>query len=333
LLAADWSALLIAVVWQSTLLAAVVAVVAWLLRRSTPSIRYWLWQIVAIKILFAPLWTLAVPLAWVPEVSPFSAMSSREHVASTPPAAAQSKSALAESALLTARSSPVAPSPPAAETGTPSLPIAPGGPMAVPSTSALSWRAWLMFAWAVIVVAQLVVLLGQRARLVRLLRQASPASAALDTLVAQCATRLRLGRVPRVLVTEVECSPFVCGLSRTVMVLPRSLESLLPQNEIEPVLIHELAHVKRYDLFFGWIPQLARMFYFFHPIAHLVAFRTRLEAELACDGWAMAESGHGAGAYADLLVRVVSRLSEPAMLRSGSTASAGLDGQESLSDT
>ena len=52
-MAADWSALLVAVVWQSTLLAAVVAVVAWLLRRSTPTIRYWFEPaFVAIKILF-----------------------------------------------------------------------------------------------------------------------------------------------------------------------------------------------------------------------------------------------------------------------------------------
>ena len=68
-LAADWLALVIAVVWQSTLLAGVVAVVAWLLRRSSPAVRYWLWQIVAIKILLAPVWTLAVPIAWLPEAS------------------------------------------------------------------------------------------------------------------------------------------------------------------------------------------------------------------------------------------------------------------------
>src|SRR5262249_53515634 len=98
----------------------------------------------------------------------------------------------------------------------------------------------------------------------------------------------------------------------------------------EPVIVHELAHIKRHDLLWGWIPQIARMLYFFHPVAHWVAFRVRLEAELACDGWAMSTTGQGAGAYADLLVRVVSRLSEPAMLRTGSAASAALDGKTSL---
>ena len=186
-----------------------------------------------------------------------------------------------------------------------------------------------MLAWAGAVVVQIAVLAGQRARLSRLLRQAVPASSQLDSLVAECAARLQLSRVPRVLLSTEECSPFVCGLWRPVMVLPRALETLLAERQIMPVLVHELAHVKRLDLVWGWIPQLARIGYFFHPVAHWVAFRVRLEGELACDGWAMADSGHGPGAYADLLVRVISRLSEPAMLRSGSAASASLDGQAS----
>ena len=65
-LATDWSALMVAVLWQSTILAGIVAVLAWLLRRSSPAVRYWLWQIVAIKILLAPLWTQVVPLPWLP---------------------------------------------------------------------------------------------------------------------------------------------------------------------------------------------------------------------------------------------------------------------------
>jgi hypothetical protein len=44
----------------------------------------------------------------------------------------------------------------------------------------------------------------------------------------------------------------------------------------------------------------------------------------------MAASGRTVRAYADLLVQVVSRLSEPAMIRTGSVASAGLDGNVPL---
>ena len=62
--AEGWLRAMGAVLWQSALLVALAAVVAWLLRRSSPVVRYWLWQIVAIKLLLMPFWTLAVPLPW-----------------------------------------------------------------------------------------------------------------------------------------------------------------------------------------------------------------------------------------------------------------------------
>jgi beta-lactamase regulating signal transducer with metallopeptidase domain len=60
-----------------------------------------------------------------------------------------------------------------------------------------------------------------------------------------------------------------------------------------------------------WIPTVARLIYFFHPAAHYVAYRGRLERELACDQAAMALSGQGAGGYASTLVDVVARSAAP----------------------
>jgi beta-lactamase regulating signal transducer with metallopeptidase domain len=320
-LAANWSTLMVAVVWQSTVLAIAVAVVAWLLRRAAPAVRYWLWQIVAIKILLAPLWTFAVPLVWLPQ-RPAPQGASRTLVPdATFVSSSDSTTPIDSTKAVRADETPVAIAPHPIYASTAPRP----GPD-------LSWQAWLMLIWAGMVGVQIVMLAVQRARLARLLSEAGVGGPAIESLVAECAAKLRMSRVPRVVVTGVECSPFVCGLWRPTIVLPRSLEAALTLEQIAPVVVHELAHVRRLDLVFGWIPQLTRMVYFFHPIAYWVAFRVRLEGELACDGWAMAETGHGAGAYADLLVRVVSRLSEPAMLRTGSAASAGLDGQQSLKD-
>ena len=191
----------------------------------------------------------------------------------------------------------------------------------------LSWTAWLILLWAMVVVGQLVLVVWQVTRLRRLLTHASPAGAVLESLVRDCAARVKLARTPRVLTVDKECSPFVCGIWRPVIVLPKSLEQLSSDGVLAPVIVHELAHVKRLDLLWNWIPQVARMFYFFNPIVHWVAFRVRLEGELACDSWAMATTGKAPDDYADLLVHIVGRLSEPAMLRSGSAASAGFDGQ------
>jgi beta-lactamase regulating signal transducer with metallopeptidase domain len=124
--------------------------------------------------------------------------------------------------------------------------------------------------------------------------------------------------------TDLDCSPFVCGLVRSTLVLPRELAAGLSTAELEQVVAHELAHVKRRDLLWSWIPQIARVLYFFHPAAHLASYRIRLERELACDQMAMNATGRTAGEYADTLVRVVSSASRPNILRT--SAAAPLDG-------
>jgi beta-lactamase regulating signal transducer with metallopeptidase domain len=115
---------------------------------------------------------------------------------------------------------------------------------------------------------------------------------------------------------------------RPTLVLPRHLLTTLAPVELAQVLAHELAHVKRRDLIWGWTVELARLFYFFHPVAHWVGYRVRLERELACDQLAMAASGRRPADYAETLVRVVSAISQPSIFRA--SVSAGLDGGEPI---
>ncbi len=117
-----------------------------------------------------------------------------------------------------------------------------------------------------------------------------------------------------------DCSPFVCGVLRPRLVLPVGLVASLAPAEVRQVVAHELAHVKRRDLVWGWIPEIARIVYFFHPVAHWVVWRVRLERELACDQLAMTTSGHSPGEYAQTLVRVVSHTSQPAGAEGGHRA-------------
>src|SRR5262249_45250895 len=59
--AETWVSVVWAVVWQSTLLIGAIALVAALaLRRSSPALRFWVWQILALKLLLMPFWTCAV---------------------------------------------------------------------------------------------------------------------------------------------------------------------------------------------------------------------------------------------------------------------------------
>jgi beta-lactamase regulating signal transducer with metallopeptidase domain len=294
---ADWTALVVAVVWQTTLLALAIGVIAYFLRSSSPAVRYWLWQIVAIKLLLMPFWIWWVPLPW--------SFAPVQTVAVLP------ADAIAE--------------PAPAEIQTPKhAPRAFGGWQ----LGDLRWQSWLLVAWGAVVLAQFARLAVQWRRLARLLRDSAPAGEDLCAKVAQVAAKLRLARVPTVRLTTVDCSPFVCRALRPTLVLPRDLLATLSPVELTQVLAHELAHVKRRDLVWGWTVELARVFYFFHPVAHWVGYRVQLERELACDQLAMAASGRGPAEYADTLVRVVSAISQPSIFRV--SASAGLDGGEPI---
>jgi len=296
----EWAALVVALVWQSTLVAALVAFVAYLLRRSSPAARYWLWQIVAIKLLMLPFWTWSVPLPWL--------------------AAEPARPILVAPA--TVEPIDIAPRQVTAS--------APSDRQPAWTLDQIGWRAWLLLGWAAVVAAQVVRLAVQHHRLSRLLKASTPAPDELIATVRGVAERLQLKRPPAVLITDIDCSPFVCGIVRPKLVLSRSLAASLPSAELCEIVAHELAHVRRHDLVWGWIPELARVLWFFHPVAHWAAYRVRLERELACDQWAMAQSGRSPAEYAETLVRVISAASQPSIFRT--SAAASLDGNTPLAD-
>jgi beta-lactamase regulating signal transducer with metallopeptidase domain len=308
--AEGWLTVMWAVVWQLAVVVVIASVIAWLLRRSSPAVRYWLWQIVAIKLLLMPFWSYAIPLPSWSESKPVERS-----------AAIQPPQNLGQDAF-----KPEFPLPrPAADSA-----AAKAAPPATPfwePLSAMGWQAWLLLAWCVVVLWQVVRLLGQRLRLARLLGRASPAGGELSGLVAELAERVRIRRVPAAVSVEGDCPLFVCGLWRTRLVLPSRLMASLGAAERQQVILHELAHVKRRDLVWGWPAEIARIVYSFHPLVYWVAYQLRLERELACDQLAMARSGHTAADYAQTLVQVVSHGSQPPQVQVAAI-SAGLSGSE-----
>jgi beta-lactamase regulating signal transducer with metallopeptidase domain len=308
--AAVWSERMWAVTWQSAILAVAVAIMVGLfLGRAPPSIRYWVWQILALKLLLMPFWTFALPL---PHLTYTTHVNLNVDTGKNPTAE---------------RVTPVDPrigtnSPPdvaevAANTRHPAI---------APRLPRVTWQSWLLAAWSGVVLAQIGRLFWQRDRLQRLLGESTPGDAALAGLIAELAAQIDLRKAPRVVLTGSDCSPFVCGLRDAVLVMPAGLAPSLSPTELRHVLLHELAHLRRRDLVWGWISELARVVYFFHPVVQWITYRARLERELACDQLAMSHSGQNAQEYASTLVRVVSHASEPTVFKTAA-GSAGFDGE------
>ena len=82
-------------------------------------------------------------------------------------------------------------------------------------------------------------------------------------------------------------SPMTMGTLRAIVLLPLSAVTLLGTDELEVVLAHELAHVRRADFFWNILQTVAETLFFFHPAVWWISARIRHERELCCDDLAL----------------------------------------------
>ncbi len=99
--------------------------------------------------------------------------------------------------------------------------------------------------------------------------------------------RAELSCTRRVEVRELAelATPATIGWRRPLLLLPGDWRDW-SADERRAVVAHELAHVRRGDFLAGLLAQLGLALHFYHPLAHWLAARLRLEQELAADAWA-----------------------------------------------
>jgi beta-lactamase regulating signal transducer with metallopeptidase domain len=104
-------------------------------------------------------------------------------------------------------------------------------------------------------------------------------------------------------------TPMTWGVLRTRLLLP-SEASNWELRRLRAVLLHELAHVKRYDTFTHVFAQLVLANFWFHPLVWLAARRLHVECEFACDDHVL-KSGVKASDYAEILLGILVPRSVP----------------------
>jgi GWxTD domain-containing protein len=91
------------------------------------------------------------------------------------------------------------------------------------------------------------------------------------------------------MLTEV---PVVLGHLRPMILMPAGLLAGLPVEQIEAILLHELAHVRRCDYLLNLVQRSVEGFFFYHPAAWWISHVIRREREHCCDDAAVAISGN-----------------------------------------
>ncbi|HUT95257.1 MAG TPA: carboxypeptidase regulatory-like domain-containing protein [Thermoguttaceae bacterium] len=155
--------------------------------------------------------------------------------------------------------------------------------------ASVSLAAWAMLAWTSVVIALLGAFSAVQWRLSRELRGARPIDSDRLSLSPE-ALRERIGLRQNVRVLESEriASPAVWGVFRPVIVLPTELCDRLAPTQLEWVLLHELAHVRRGDVAAAWFQQLATSVFCFNPAVWIAGRMLHALREYACDDVALA---------------------------------------------
>jgi uncharacterized protein (TIGR03435 family) len=261
--------------WQSTVFAAAVAVVAVAFRRNRAQVRYWLWLAASVKFLipFGALLWIGTQIELMPiERSGQAIVGVLDNVAQpfTQP----------ELERVNLRGRPVPPPP-----QNPVLTLAVRGFTIVWPAGSVA----LLLVWAV--------------RWHRVTRAAQAAATVTSGPLLDAIRRLE-GHTPRIrlLSSNQAIEPGVFGIVRPELMWPAGIEDRLSDEQIEAILAHEVAHVRRRDNLAALIHMLVEAVFWFHPLVWWIGARLVDERERACDEDVVGR-GTEPGVYAESILK------------------------------
>jgi len=273
---------------QSALLVIVLYVVDLLLRRRVRAIfRYCVWMLVLVKLVLPP--SLSLPTAvgyWVGDHVPVSAISDGAFHTAGPRRAGPS-----------VEMPQTRPSEDGAGSVVSSLPV---NPILIP----LTWQAVLLLLWLVGIFAFLVVLAWRLKFVRRLVARSGPAPGQLTGVLEQCRRQMGVRLNVELRLSHAVSSPAVCGLVGPVVLMPAALVEKLSPEGLRATLIHELAHIKRGDLWVNAIQTFLQVVYFYNPFVWFANAVIRRVCEEAVDETVLVALGGQAEGYSNTLIDI-----------------------------
>ncbi len=181
-------------------------------------------------------------------------------------------------------------------------------PPVVERRPALSIQAVLMLAWSCCAFLLLARFAWAMKRTRRLMRQAVPLPPdRLPVDLGALPRALGLRRGVRWAVDQRLDSPAVGGLFRPAVIVPPDLHESLTPNQLTWVLLHELAHVRRGDLWVVMFQRVLQAVFFFNPAVHLANWIIDELREYACDDAALAACKTSRGECGEGFLTIIER--------------------------
>lgn len=300
--------------WQGGLIAALLGCGLTLSRRASAAFRYALAYSGLLLMVGVSAATFSIELKHAHPGNPVSAQHEAARPLPQPKIQQASERGLAEEPRNGSRLTLLAPLPP----GSTSF-------MGISASSAAwlgdgiqSMLPWLVFAWMAGVSILSLRLAGGWLRLLQLRASIKPAPSRSRRLIEEIARRLDVRRRVELLESAAVRVPSTAGWLKPIVLFPASALAGLSPAQLEAVLAHELAHIRRHDYLANLLQSVLESLFFFHPAAWWISARIRAERENCCDDLAVQACGDALG-YAGALARLESlRAAQPALGAGGS---------------
>jgi beta-lactamase regulating signal transducer with metallopeptidase domain len=312
-LGAAWLPVLVDATVKGTVILIVASVVSLLVRRASAATRHLVWFLALVGLLGLPALSVALP-GWqvlpgwlgVGQTASLDAQGAAAPTAAAEPAvppAADSPPWAAGHSAGRPEASPSRPRPLGAASGTP---LAPAAEASQP-WSAINLWIWILPLWAAgaaLSLAPVAIGLVSLRRLRRTSRRVADGPWAV--LLERLSAELGLKRRVILLRSSRRSMPMAWGLVRPILLIPDEAEGWSSEC-LRAVLLHEMAHIKRWDCLTQLVARVACGLYWFNPLAWVALRRMVAEHERACDDVVLAAGGR-APEYAEHLLKVASRL-------------------------
>ncbi len=283
--------MLVHFVWQASMVALLLAILLKLLRRSSANLRY----IVACLALVAAVLLPVITMNLIPVAESYSEAEAAPAPAPEPVAIISIQAEIELPANIET---------PAIETELPVQDIAPTPviPLRQRTTEALEpTLPYVVMAWLVGVFGLSLWYLGGWTQLQRLKqRMVKPVDESLRGKLKELAGILGINRAVQLMESALVQTPTVVGWLKPVILLPASVLTGFSADQLEAILAHELAHIKRYDYLVNMLQTVVEILGFYHPAVWWISKKIRVERENCCDDIAVRISGDSIG-YAKTL--------------------------------
>jgi beta-lactamase regulating signal transducer with metallopeptidase domain len=133
----------------------------------------------------------------------------------------------------------------------------------------------------------------------------------MNDILVYCRNRMGVRPPVRLRIGAEGTAPVVCGLVSPVIVVPRNLAPTLGSRHLRDVLFHELAHVKRHDLWVNLAQNVLQVLYFYNPLLLVINAVIRRLREEAADETVLDTIGDADHSYTQRLAEVATLAVKP----------------------